>query len=70
MRRWVMITSMNKRKNEPIRQCPFPKYKPLNILPNSEILNLGENSSSSSDALEKQFLKGHEEDTSTALLEP
>ena len=70
MRRWVMITSMNKRKNEPIRQCPFPMYKPLNILPNSEILNLDENSSSSSDALEKQFLKGHEEDTSTALLEP
>ena len=67
MRRWVMITSMNKRKNEPIRPCPFPMYKPLNILPNSEILNLDENNSSTA---EKQFLKGHEEDTSTASLVP
>ena len=60
MRRWVMITTMNKRLNSPIRPCPFPSYTPLNILPNSSILSCdGHNTSST---IDKGFLKDPRED--------
>ena len=61
-----MITTMNKRINSPIRQCPFPTYTPLNILPNSSIL--------SSDGVDKnmifdkEFLKDQHEDNSASSI--
>ena len=39
MRRWVMITSMNKKLNNPTRQHHHPQYHPLRMLPNSAILD-------------------------------
>ena len=38
LRRWVMISSFNKRLNNPVYKhcCPF--YHPLDILPNSAIM--------------------------------
>ena len=38
LRRWVMITSYNKRKNNPVykHHCPF--YHPLQMVPNQAIL--------------------------------
>ena len=37
-RRWVMITSYNKRKNNPTHEHHHSLYHPLNIVPNSAIL--------------------------------
>ena len=39
LRRWIMISSFNKRRNNPVYKhcCPF--YHPLNILPNSAIMD-------------------------------
>lgn len=37
MRRWVMITSVNKRKNNPVKEHHHALYNPLRILPNSAI---------------------------------
>ena len=65
LRRWVMITSMNTRKNSPIKKCPFPTYKPMKIIPNSEILNFNENSSK---AVDKEFLLNSADDNSTASI--
>jgi hypothetical protein len=38
MRRWVMISSFNKRLNNPVYEHHHPFYYPLNILPNSAIM--------------------------------
>ena len=39
MRRWVMITSVNKKLNNPTRPHHHPQYHPLRMLPNSAILD-------------------------------
>ena len=38
MRRWVLISSFNKKLNDPMKEHFCPSYHPLNILPNSAIL--------------------------------
>jgi len=38
MRRYAIITAVNKRSNDPIFQHHHPNYHPLNIVDNSEIL--------------------------------
>ena len=38
-RRWVMITSYNKRKNEPAYKHHHPFYHPLNMVPDENILS-------------------------------
>ena len=38
MRRWVLISSFNKKLNNPMKEHFCPSYHPLNILPNSAIL--------------------------------
>ena len=55
MRRWVMITTMNKRINSPIRKSPFPKYTPLDIIPNSMVLQCDDSIDNA--MLDKDFLK-------------
>ena len=67
MQRWVMITTMNKRLNSPIRPCPFPSYTPLNILPNSSILSCDDSNTSST--IDKGFLKDPREDNSASSIE-
>ena len=67
MRRWVMITTMNKRINEPIRPCPFPSYTPLKILPNSSILSCDDSSASST--VDKGYLQDKANDNSAASIE-
>ena len=48
-RRWVMITSYNKKSNNPVYKhlCPF--YHPLNIVANQEILACDPNARSTID---------------------
>ena len=67
MRRWVMITTMNKKINSPIRTCPFPKYTPLDIIPNSMILDCDD--SSNNTKFDKEFLKDPREDNSASSIE-
>ena len=67
MRRWVMITTMNKRINSPIRPCPFPSYTPLNIIPNSKIL--ASEHSSGNVSFDKGFLKDSKQDNSASSIE-
>lgn len=38
MRRYVIITSVNKRKNNPLQEHHHPQYHPLKMLPNSALL--------------------------------
>ena len=38
LRRWVMITSYNKRKNNPVYEHHCPLYHPMNIVENEAIL--------------------------------
>ena len=67
MRRWVMITTMNKRINSPIRKCPFPKYTPLDIIPNSTVLHCDE--SIVNTVIDKEFLKDSQQDNSASSIE-
>ena len=67
MRRWVMITSMNKRINSPIRKCPFPSYTPLDIIPNSSILCCDDYNTNSK--FDKEFLKDPEDDNSAESID-
>ena len=39
LRRWVMITSYNQKRNNPVYAHHHPFYHPLNMVPNSAILN-------------------------------
>ena len=55
MRRWVMITTMNKRINSPIRPCPFPRYTKLDVIKNSEVLKHDEIRNTKK--IDKEFLK-------------
>ena len=66
MRRWVMITTMNKKINSPIRQCPFPTYTPLDILPNSSILAC--EAVNKILIIDKEFLKDQKEDNSASSI--
>ena len=67
MRRWAMITTMNKRINEPIHPCPFPGYTHLDILSNSSILSCDDSSTSS--AVDKGYLQDKANDNSAASIE-
>ena len=67
MRRWVMITTMNKRINSPIRPCPFPSYTSLDIIPNSKILASAH--SSGNILFDKGFLKDSKQDNSASSIE-
>ena len=67
MRRWVMITTMNKRINSPIRPCPFPSYTPLMILPNTSILLCDDSNAPST--VDKGYLKDPQQDNSASSIE-
>ena len=62
-----MITTMNKRINSPIRQCPFPVYTPLDILPNSSTLAC--ETVSKGLMVDKEFLKDQKEDNSASSIQ-
>lgn len=57
-RRWVMITSYNKRKNGPVYKHHHSLYHPLNILPNSAILECEVNKSST---IDKKFMNPNDD---------
>ena len=67
MRRWVMITTMNKKINSPIRKCQFPKYTPLDIIPNSLVLQCDD--SNETKKIDKEFLKDPLQDNSASSIE-
>ena len=59
-RRWVMITSYNKRKNNPVYEHHCPFYHPLNMISDKEILLCDPNTPSSSD---KEFVDPNTDDS-------
>ncbi len=59
MRRWVMISSFNKRRNNPKFEHHHPFYHPLEMLPNEEILKCDRMESTT----DKAFM-AHESDKS------
>ena len=67
MRRWVMITTMNKRINSPIRKCPFPKFTPLDIIPNATTLHCDE--SIDNTVIDEEFLRDSQQDNSASSFE-
>jgi len=52
MRRWVMISSFNQKRNNPVIEHHHPFYHPLNILPNSAIMECQKMTSD----MEKDFM--------------
>lgn len=57
LRRWVMITSFNKRKNNPTKKHHHPFYHPLQMVPNSAIVNCNNFEST----MDKWFMDANED---------
>ena len=58
---------MNKRINSPIRKCPFPKYTPLDIIPNSMVPKCDDTIDNAMP--DKEYLKDSKKDNSASSIE-
>jgi len=59
MRRWAMITSFNQRRNNPVIKHHHPFYHPLNMLPNSAIMECEKMASD----MEKDFMNPSQDES-------
>ena len=59
MRRWVMISSFNQRRNNPVIEHHHPQYHDLNILPNSAIMDCEKMASD----MEKDFMNPSQDES-------